>query len=140
MDKVKEAIKNQTVKSFTFVWMQGERDAREGHGLVYEKSLKALYEQLCTDLNTQNIYFVIGRLSDFDMQNKKYPHWTMIREIQVAFAATDKRFDWIDTDDLNDGLLSNGRKKENGLHMSVEGYHKMGKRFAEKALSLIRNE
>ena len=54
------------------LWMQGERDAREELGEVYEDQLKKLYKQLCQDLGRKNINFVIGRLSDFDMKNERY--------------------------------------------------------------------
>ena len=82
--------------------------------------------------------FIIGRLSDFDMENSKYPHWTMIRDIQVKVAESNSRFEWINTDDLNDGLNRNGKEIKDDLHMSAEGYVTMGKRFADKAIELIK--
>jgi len=138
--KVREAIKNEKIATVTFIWMQGERDAREKLGEVYEVSLTGLYQQLGNDLDRNDIYFIIGRLSDFDMLNEKYPHWSMIRDIQVKVAESDPRFEWIDTDDLNDGLNRNGEEIQNDLHMSAEGYVVMGKRFAEKALQLIADK
>lgn len=36
---------------------------------------------------------MIGRLSDFDMNNEKYPHWTMMRDIQVKVAESNRKFD-----------------------------------------------
>ena len=117
--------------------MQGERDAREELSEVYEESLIGLYEQLCEDLDRDDINFVIGRISDFDMNNERYPHWTMVRDIQVKVAESNPRFAWIDTDDLNDGVNRRGREIENDLHMSGEGYVIMGTRFAEKSIELI---
>ena len=35
MTKVKAAIEGKDIETVTFVWMQGERDAREKHGEVY---------------------------------------------------------------------------------------------------------
>lgn len=138
--KVKNEIQNQPITTVTFIWMQGERDAREGHGAVYKSSLKSLYKQLSSDLNREDIHFIIGRLSDFDLNNRKYPHWTMIRNIQVDFANSDLRFDWIDTDDLNDGTMKNGKKIENGLHMTKTGYRTMAERFAQKAIDRIKKQ
>ena len=43
MEKVNPAIKGQTLESVTFIWMQGERDAKMQWGEVYEASLKGLY-------------------------------------------------------------------------------------------------
>jgi len=139
MTKVNTAIENEKIATVTFIWMQGERDAREKLGEVYEESLVGLYGQLSNDLKRKELNFIIGRLSDFDMQNEKYPHWTMIRDIQVKITDANPRFDWINTDDLNDGINSNGKEIENDLHMSTEGYIIMGKRFADKAIQLIEN-
>lgn len=139
INKVYTVIKNERIKSVTLIWMHGESDAKEILGEGYEKSLNELYKQLSNDLKRHDINFLIGRLNDFDMQNKKYLHWTMIREIQVKIANSNPRFDWINTDDLNDGLNREGKIVKNGLHMSKEGYTILGKRFAEKAILIIKN-
>lgn len=138
MEKVRPAIKGHAVESVTFIWMQGERDARMRWGGVYETSLRGLYEQLSKDLDRDDINIIIGRLSDFDLKNERYPHWTMIRKIQVAFAESNSRFGWITTDDLNDGTNRRGNPINNDLHYSAEGYKTLGKRFAASALELIR--
>jgi hypothetical protein len=135
----KKIRKKNKIASVTFIWMQGERDAREKLGDVYERSLTGLYKQLSRDLKRKDINFIIGRLSDFDMQNEKYPHWTMIREIQVNVGESNPRFAWINTDDLNDGFDRNNNPINNDLHMSGEGYITLGARFAEKAIQLITN-
>ena len=133
------AIKNVKIETVTFIWMQGEKDAKEKHGEVYEKSLLGLHRQLGQDLeDRKDINFIIGRLSDFDMQNETYLHWTMIRDIQVKVAESNPRFDWINTDDLNSGDR-NGQQLNNDLHMSTQGYITMGERFAEKSIQLIEN-
>ena len=137
--KVKKITIDKKIESVTFIWMQGERDARENLAQHYEKSLFGLYDQLSKDLNWDNINFIIGRINDFDLKNLNYKHWTKIREIQVKFAESNDKFSWIDTDDLNDGYNKNGDSINNDLHMSVEGYKTLGKRFAEKAIELIVN-
>jgi hypothetical protein len=38
------------------------------------------------------------------MQNKKWPHWTKIRDIKMKVGNSNKKFSWINTDDLNTGL------------------------------------
>jgi len=138
--KIRKAIRQEKIVSATFIWMQGERDAREQHGAVYEKSLIGLYDQLAGDLGRKDLNFVIGRLSDFDMENTTYPHWTRIRKIQVKVGESSPRFGWIDTDDLNDGYNRKGKKITNDLHMSQEGYVEMGNRFAKQAILLIQDE
>ncbi len=129
MDRVNAAIKDKTLTSVTFVWMQGERDANEKHGEVYADSLKGLITQVRDDLKREDVGVVIGRISDFDMKNKRYPHWTMVREAQVKVAGEDPRCEWVDTDDLNGG--------KNDLHYNKPGYKTLGERFAEKAIGLI---
>jgi len=138
MTKVNNAIEKKRITTVTFIWMQGERDAKEKLGEVYEKSLIGLYKQLCNDLERKDINFIIGRLSDSDMSNNKHPHWTMIRDVQVKVAESNPRFDWINTDDLNDGVNREGKEIKNDLHMSAEGYVIMGKRFADKSIQLIK--
>lgn len=134
--KVSPAIKGKDIASVTFVWMQGERDAREKHGEVYAASMRGLIDQLAADLKREHINFVIGRLSDFDMQNKRYPHWTMVRDAQVRVAEDDERGAWVDTDDLND--KGNPGRIKHDLHYTRDGYVELGKRFARKAITLIK--
>ena len=138
MKKVNDAVKGQKLKSVTFLWMQGERDAKEKHGPVYKESFKGLLEQVKADLKHKDLNFVIGRLSDFDMNNKRYPHWTMVRDVQVELAKEDPRGEWVDTDDLNDGKNRKGKQIKDDLHYSAEGYVTFGKRLADKAIGLIK--
>jgi len=137
MSKVDSAITERSLDSITFVWMQGERDARESHGTVYGASLIGIMDQLKQDLDREDIHLVVGRLSDFDMHNERYPHWTMIRDVLVETAENFQKGAWIDTDDLNDGLNRQGNEIENDLHMSAEGYTVMGQRFADASIKLI---
>lgn len=137
MNRVYAAIEDEKIATVSFIWMQGERDATELLGEVYEKSLRGLYQQLSGDMERNDINFIIGRLSDFDMKNERKPHWVMIRDIQMKVAESDERFAWINTDDLNDGFNRQGKEIHNDLHMSAEGYITMGQRFADKAIQLI---
>ncbi len=140
MDKVSAASEGRAFKTVSFIWMQGERDARESHGEVYIASLEGLFSQLSQDLGRDDVNFVVGRLSDFDLNNDRYPHWTMVRAAQVEVATSFDRSAWVDTDDLNDGVNKAGKTIENDLHYSVEGYRKLGQRFAGKALDLIKSQ
>ncbi|MEM7456618.1 MAG: sialate O-acetylesterase [Planctomycetota bacterium] len=137
IQKVRHAAEDGEFESVSFYWMQGERDAREQHGEVYEQSLDGLVRQLQIDLGRDDIHVVIGRLSDFDMENQRYPHWTIVREAQIEFANACSSGAWIDTDDLNDGFNKQGREISNDLHMSVAGYKAMGRRFALAGIALI---
>ena len=131
MGKVKKAMEGQKVASVTFVWMQGERDAKEKHGKVYAASLIGLVKQLSEDLGRDDVNVVVGRINDYSMNNKSHPHWTIVREAQVqAVKEMGPRAAWVDTDDLN------GPK--NDIHATRQNYAVLGKRFAEKAIGLIK--
>lgn len=134
-DRLLAAVRKETdgieLQSITFVWMQGEKDARQGLGSVYAASLKGLIGQLRHDLHRPDMNVVIGRLSDFGLGRNAYPDWARVREAQMAVAESDPHAAWVDTDTFN------GR--DNGLHLTQpEGYDSLGKAFAEKALELIR--
>lgn len=128
---VRKAVGEKQPDTVTFVWMQGERDAKSNHGDVYAKSLRGLIDQLQADLGRKDVNFVIGRLSDH-LSEEKSPHWALVRKAQVDVAEADPRGEWVDTDDLN------GRN--DGLHYDREGYAELGRRFAEKALKLVNGE
>ena len=140
MDKVQPAIQGQELASVSFVWMQGERDARMGWGKLYEKALLGLHAQVAEGISwdAKKMNFVIGRLSDFDMSDKTYPHWTLVRKVQVKVADSNDRFAWVDTDDLNDGKNRKGREIKDDLHYSAKGYVTLGRRFAEACIGKIR--
>jgi len=128
MIKVNNAIKGRQIKTVTFIWMQGERDAITGQAAVYKESLKGLIDQLRTDMKRQDINFIVGRLSDYLMD---HPGWLAVRRAQVDVAESDPYGTWVDTDTLNGDV--------NDLHYSIMGYVELGRRFAEKAIALIKN-
>jgi NADPH:quinone reductase-like Zn-dependent oxidoreductase len=138
MKKVEAATKDQEITSVTFLWMQGERDAKESHGEVYEASLNGLIKQVADDLGKDHVNVVIGRLSDFGLSNKSYVEWEMVREAQVKVAKDAKSGAWVDTDDLNN--KTRGEKKIDDLHYTPEGYVTFGKRLADAAIGLIEKK
>ena len=99
--------------------------------------LSKLKKQLEQDLDRTDINFIIGRLSDSGFYRRRYkkrinnPDWDTVRKAQVSFADASERAVWIDTDDLN------GEKQE--LHyIKPEGYEKLGERYVEAAVTLVR--
>jgi hypothetical protein len=80
------------------------------------------------------VHFAIGRLCDFDIENKRYHHWTKIRELRVAIAQADPLITRVDTEDLNDGQNGLGRPIIDDLHYSVEGCKALGGRFTKEAI------
>ncbi len=132
MDAVKDAAGGKTFDTVTLIWMQGESDSAKGRGEVYEENFMKFLNHLKTDLKRDDMRFVIGRLSDFAMDN---PRWVKMREIQVKLAGSIAGGAWIDTDDLNGGEAGvPGGELHYGKAESVT----LGVRFATKAIEMIR--
>jgi CubicO group peptidase (beta-lactamase class C family) len=145
MEKIVKATRGEKPEAIAFCWMQGERDARERHSAVYEKSLRKLFRQLEDDFPETPIVFVIGRLSDFGQGNSEpfYPEWDEVRAAQEHVADSMPNCALIDTDDLNTGdspphwETKEISRRVDDLHMSAEGYRIMGTRFAEESIKLL---
>jgi len=138
IEKVKEQTEKHHFETVTFLWMQGERDAREDFAVHYEEAFKGIIAQLEEDLGRNDIQVVIGRLSDYGNDKPEdRPYWMMLRELQVAMAEGIEYGAWVNTDDLNDGINHYGKAIQNDLHYSVEGYKLFGERLAEAAIGLI---
>lgn len=103
MKKVDAEIAGKSIKTVTFVWMQGEADSGKHH-VVYEKSLKGLVQQLEEDLNPGKVNVVIGRLSDAKMTSAG---WLEIRRIQQTLCEANPDWEWVDTDDVTGFELPN---------------------------------
>lgn len=121
-------------KTITFLWMQGERDAKEKLSAAYEESMNTLIANLRKDLSVPEMNFVIGRLSDYSTSE----HWEAVRSAQVKVATGDPRGSWVDTDDTNNKVKKG--KPHNDLHYTKEGYDLFGQRLARQAVLLIKGE
>jgi hypothetical protein len=129
MDEVKRALGDKLPDTVAFVWMQGERDAKAGWEAAYYEALRGTVEQIRSDLKHPEIAVVVGRLSDHLKGEKG---WDAVRAAQEKVAADEPLAAWVDTDDLNPDAPGKG------LHYGKPGYAELGKRFAEKAVELIR--
>lgn len=130
--KVKPAIKGQQLKTITVIWMGGEMDAQEGFANVYERSLEGLFQQFRDELKRDDVNFLITRLNDFGITNEENSDWKDIRKIQVKVAESNDRYDWVDTDDLNNG------RNEDVLKIRPHSYKSLGQRLEEKSTQLIK--
>lgn len=120
-------------KSVSFIWVQGESDARYGAEIYYHDSLKLLINKLRKDLNSPDMNVVIFRLSDFGLKHKTkggWPGWAEIREAQEKYIKSDSKSAIVNTDDCNG--------KKDGLHYPKDGYTLSGKRCARQAFRLIK--
>ncbi|GEM_PF-3450370 len=129
MDSVKKTVEGKKLDSVSFIWMQGEADAKGGTAATYEDALTKLIKQVRDDMGRQDVSVVIGRISDHMKGDKD---WDIVRDAQVKVAEKDPLASWIDTDECNGSA--------NGLHCDANGYKKMGESFAEKVTELIKKQ
>jgi len=135
-DALLEQIRKQTdgvvIRSVTFIWMQGEADAKGDRVDVYARSFRGFLKQLETDLERNDINIIIGRLSDFGIKRRPSAPWKELRRVQMSLADENPRAVWINTDDLN------GEKDE--LHyVRPDGYRTLGERYVKAAGKLIED-
>jgi len=134
---VRKSLRGAPIKSVTYVWMQGEADAKAGWGSVYEASFFGVLDQLKEDLEIEEINFVVGRINDFWLDPDQFPDGKLLREIQVKLGEENANGAWIDTDDLNRGVNPWGGYSLCDGHFPPPSYRIMGKRFAKAACKLI---
>ncbi|WFB36189.1 sialate O-acetylesterase [Kiritimatiellota bacterium B12222] len=127
--RLQEAVTGKTIDSVSFIWMQGEADAKNGQSENYADALRSLVQQLRTDTGVETITVVIGRLSDHLSGEE---HWDRIRSVQVEVCEANPLFTWVDTDEYNG--------KHNGLHYTADGYQKLGESFATETVKLLKNQ
>jgi hypothetical protein len=124
--KVDAVLRKTRPATITFVWAQGETDARPGFAGQYEASLRGLLRQLKTDLRRDDVNVVIARLNTFKAGD---PSWDAVRRAQVQVAQDEPYTAWVDTDDL---------PQSSQAHYSDAGYRALGERLAAASLQLIR--
>lgn len=139
LDKYKETLKKYPrLTSVTFCWMQGESDAQARAQAAYKNALKLLITKLRRDLQRLDMNIVIGRISDFAIDNPESGS-VAIRKIQREIVDEDARGAWVDVDDLND--IEVDGKMQNDVHYNrPEGYITLGQRFARQSYALIKGE
>lgn len=131
-EAITNAAEGQSFDSVGFIWMQGESDGLNRLSEAYEGSFVKLVNRLKKDLGRDDLYFVIGRISDYGLDGPQHEHWQCVREAQVNLAKNASGA-WIDTDDLNGG----NQDRPNGeLHYPRAGSITLGQRFAKKAIEM----
>jgi hypothetical protein len=139
LDKYQETLKEHPrLTSVTFCWMQGETDAQARAQAAYKDALKLLITKLRRDLQRPDMNIVIGRISDYAIDNPENGS-VAIRKIQREIVDEDDRGAWVDVDDLNDMEVDG--KMQNDVHYKrPEGYITLGQRFARQGYALIKGK
>ncbi len=138
--QIEEELYGRQPDTVTLIWMQGEREAKEGWSGNYAENFRKLIAQFQRDLEMKEINVVIGRLNSYGLYGTdEYPHWEQMRQIQMDLAASDPRWTWVDTDEWNREEQPDGSYYfPEQVHYLPEGYAQMGRAFAEAALALLR--
>jgi hypothetical protein len=130
--EAKAAMRGKSLKSVTFIWMQGESDAKERLSDHYEEAFLGILEQLKSDLGVKEINYIIGRLSDHGVGKTD---WDKIRAIQQKLGEAGPHAAWVNTDDLNDDTKPS---KQDDLHYSKAGYDILAKRYVSKIKEMVK--
>ena len=129
MSQVRNDLGDRVPDTITLVWVQGETDARLGLVDVYEKALQAVIKRLRDDLDRDDLFVVIARISDHGRDRTYARFWTLTRLIQVDVAEMDPYAAWVNTDDLNG--------EDHSLRYPARALKPLGTRLAERAVKLI---
>ena len=138
MEETEKALGGRPMRSATLIWMQGERDAKERLADRYEEAFLGLLQQIRTDLEIDDLNYIIGRLSDWGVGRHD---WDKIREVQQKLGEAGPGRAWVNTDDLNDdNAATDGTPLGGGnhLHYSRTGYDLLAKRYVEKVKELVK--
>ncbi len=132
-----KVIAGKQIEDVTYIWMQGEEDARAAWGSVYEKSFHGVLYQLKQDLKVSQINYVVGRINDYWTNSNGLKDGDLVRATLVRLGEAGPNAAWINTDDLNKGVNPWGGYDECDGHFSPHAYRVIGQRFARKACHLI---
>lgn len=128
MNEVLRVSFNRSIESITFVWAHGESNALNAQVFKnYQKDLIGLVRKLATDLRCKNMSVVVTRITDCCLYN---PYWRKMRELQASLIINRNKIPWVNMDDLKDSI--------NGIHLTPEGYVKLGGRLANESLLTLR--
>jgi len=109
------------------LWMQGESDAAQGKGDVYEDSLRKFIRQMRKEFKEKKMPFLMGRiLPTFD---KPVGHGPMVRAALEKIAEEDEHVVCFDTDDF---------ARINKGHYNHEGQLELGETYAEHFLEMVK--
>lgn len=133
---VKKNCRPETFQTVHLIWMQGESDANRDLAAAYERSFKVLTARLEKALGIKEMYFVIGRLSDYGLygDEARKEAWTRMRRVQESLAQDHPRGTWIDTDPF---IPRAEKERPGNLHYPPAESVKLGERFGKAALSQI---
>lgn len=124
-DRVAMAKKYGVIKGV--LWHQGEADANERDIPFYRERLEVLFSRFRKVAGNKRLPVVLGELGSF---SKSPVLFERINGVMREYLGVDHRAALVRTSDL--------QHKGDFLHFDTEGVRKMGERYAEQYLRLIR--
>ncbi len=128
LERVKNAKKNGRIKGI--LWHQGEGDSSPERSAVYRDKLKAFFRKLRKDIGAENVPVIIGTLGDFYVE--KNPSASAINEIIGQFPGESGQVYVVHSSGLKD--------LGDGTHFDGSAAQELGRRYAEKFLSISRKQ
>ncbi|WP_437593549.1 sialate O-acetylesterase [Sorangium sp. So ce1000] len=131
----------QAYEIAALVWMQGENEAGWSAAFTYGDTLRGFIAAIRQDLGVPALPVVLGRISDNlypanggPIAAGKEANIDAVRAAQVTVAEEDPRVAWVDTDDFT------ARRPDDTWHFDSAAYQRLGERFADAYLALVRDE
>ena len=117
--------KHKNIKFVGLLWMQGEADSRYHAKTVdqYKLKLETLIDNFRKEFDSPDMFFICGRINT----PADWPYRKNVRDAQESIKK--KGYAWIDCDDLELG--------PDKLHFTLKGQVEIGKKYAEKMLTLM---
>ncbi|AWV98968.1 sialate O-acetylesterase [Arcticibacterium luteifluviistationis] len=123
-EKVAIGKKYGTIKGI--IWHQGESDANGRSLPQYSTRMETLLKQFRKETGNKKLPIIMGELGGY----RQSENWLELNDKIRNLSSKDKYTGFITTKDLN--------HKGDNLHFNSEGLREIGKRFAEKYISIIK--
>lgn len=111
------------------IWHQGESDANPSGIAEYPFRIKKLFELFRYTIGDPKLTIVMGELGSYSETNDS---WQQINKAIHTYAEGERFTEVINTQDL----INKGDK----IHFNSDGQRKMGKRFAETYIKLMKSQ
>lgn len=123
LKRAKKALENGELAGI--LWHQGESDSQPEKAAVYARKLTALISRIRTDLQAENVPFIVGTLGDFYV--RKHPDAAKINTILATLPQTVPNTIAVSASGLTD--------KGDTTHFDTPSARTLGRRYAEAYLA-----
>lgn len=125
-EKLQVAREKGIVKGI--IWHQGESDAHADKIPKYQDSIHELFTRFRASIEDDDLPIIMGQLGDFADPETRQPNWNVINALMRDYVSNHPNMYIISTAGLS--------CKDDYIHFTAESQRKIGRRFAEKYLSI----